>query len=37
MNRIQSEDHRRGTYEMNKIWLLCFDNKIIFKTMDMIN
>ena len=20
MNRIQSQDHRRGTYEMNKIW-----------------
>ena len=20
MNRIQSKDHRRGTYEMNKIW-----------------
>ena len=37
MNRIQSKDHRRGTYEMNKIWLLCFGNKIIFKTMAVIN
>ena len=28
MNRIQSKDHRIGTYEMNKILLSCFDNKI---------
>ena len=28
MNRIQSEDHRIGTYEINKISLSCFDDKI---------
>ena len=28
MNRIQSRDHRIGTYEINKISLLCFDDKI---------
>ena len=28
MNRIQSKDHRIGTYEINKISLFCFDNKI---------
>ena len=28
MNRIQSKDHRRGTYEINKISLSCFDDKI---------
>ena len=28
MNRIQSKDHRIGTYEMNKISLSCFDGKI---------
>ena len=27
MNRIQSEDHRIGTYEINKISLPCFDDK----------
>ena len=27
-NRIQSKDHRIGTYEPNKIYLFCFDNKI---------
>ena len=25
MNRIQSKDHRIGTYESNKISLSCFD------------
>ena len=28
MNRIQSKDHRIGTYEINKIYLPCFDDKI---------
>ena len=28
MNRIQSKDHRIGTFEINKISLSCFDNKI---------
>ena len=28
MNIIQSKDHRIGTYEINKIWLFCFDDNI---------
>ena len=28
MNRIQSKDHKTGTYEINKISLSCFDDKI---------
>ena len=28
MNRIQSKDHRIGTYEINKISLFYFDDKI---------
>ena len=28
MNRVQSKDHRTGTYEINKISLSCFDDKI---------
>ena len=28
MNRIQSKDHKIGTYEINKISLSCFDDKI---------
>ena len=28
MNRIQSKDHRIGTYEINKIFLSCFVDKI---------
>ena len=27
MGRIQSKKHKLGTYEINKISLLCFDNK----------
>ena len=30
MNRIQSKDHRIGTYEINKISLLWFDDKISY-------
>ena len=28
MSRIQSKDHRKGTYEINKISLSYFDDKI---------
>ena len=28
MNRIESKDHRIGTYEIDKISLSCFDDKI---------
>ena len=28
MNRIQSKDHRIGTYKIKKISLSCFDDKI---------
>ena len=28
MNRLQSKDHIIGTYEISKISLSCFDNKI---------
>ena len=28
MSSIQSKDHRIGTYEIKKILLSCFDNKI---------
>ena len=28
INRIQGKDHRIGTYEMNKISLSCFNDKI---------
>ena len=28
MNRIQLKDHRIGTYDINKISLPCFDDKI---------
>ena len=28
MNRMQSKDHRIGTYEINKISLSCFDDKL---------
>ena len=30
MNRIQSKSHRIGTYEINKISLSCFNDKIYF-------
>ena len=28
MNNIQSKDHKIGTYEINKVSLFCFDDKI---------
>ena len=38
MNRIQSKDHRIANYEINKILLSCFDDKIyIYKTMDVMD
>ena len=32
MNRIQSKYHRKGTYEINKISLSCFDGKIYIQS-----
>ena len=29
IDRIQSKNHRIGTYEINKISLSCFDGKIV--------
>ena len=31
INRIQKNNHRTGTYEINKILLSCFDDKIYSK------
>ena len=31
MNRIKIKDHRIGTYEINKISLSCFNDKIYIK------
>ena len=28
MNRIQNKNHKIGTYEINKIYLSCFDEEI---------
>ena len=28
MNRIESKDHKIGIYEINKISLSCFDDKV---------
>ena len=33
MNRIQSKNHRKGTYEINKFSLSHFDEKFIFLIM----
>ena len=30
MNRIWIKNHRIGTYEINKIYLSCFDDKIYY-------
>ena len=32
MNRIQSKDHKRGTYEINKIFLSYLDDKIYIQS-----
>ena len=37
MNRIQSKNHKIGTYEINKIWFSGFDDKYICKSMDMMD
>ena len=37
MNRIQSRDRRIGAYETNKISLSCFDDKIYFQNIDMMD
>ena len=40
MNRTQSKDHKIETYEINKISLFCFDDKIyiyICKAMDIMD
>ena len=37
MNRIGSKGHRIGTYKINKNSLFCFDDKIISKTMDVMD
>ena len=35
MNRIESKDHRIGTYEIHNNLLSRFDDKIYIKTIDM--
>ena len=35
INRIQSKNHRIGTYEINKISLSCLMINYVSKTMDM--
>ena len=37
MHRIQSKDHRTGTYEINKILCHALMVKYIFKAMDVID
>ena len=37
MNRIQSKDHRIGTYEINKISLTCFDDKLCIQQKALIS
>ena len=37
MNRIGNKGHRIGTYKINKNSLFCFDDKIISKTMDIMD
>ena len=34
MNRIQSKDHRIGTYEISKISLPCFDDRIYIQNIE---
>ena len=36
MNRIQSKDHKIGTYEISKIFLSCFDEKYTSKTIALL-
>ena len=37
MNRIQSKDHGIGTYEINKISLSCFDDKIYIQNNGLMD
>ena len=37
MNRIQSKDHRIGTSGINKMPLSCFDDKIYFQKIDIMD
>ena len=37
LNRSQSKDHKIETYEINKISLSCFDDKIFIKTKDVMD
>ena len=37
MSRVQSKDHRIGTYEIQKIYLSFLMMKYTSKTMDMID
>ena len=37
MNRIQSRDRRIGAYKTSKISLSCFDGKIYFQNIDMMD
>ena len=32
INRIQRKDHKIGAYEINKILLFCFDDKICIQS-----
>ena len=36
MSKTQSKDHRIGTYEMKKILLSCFDEKIYIPLYDRL-
>ena len=36
VNRIQSKDHRIGIYEINKISLSCFDDKIYIQKQNLL-
>ena len=37
MKKIQSKNHKIGTYEVNKISLSCFDDKDLFQMMVFIH
>ena len=37
MNRIQSKNQRIGTYEIDKMYLSCFDDNIYIKKMDTMD
>ena len=37
MNKIQGKSQEIGTYEIKKIYLSCFDDKYISKTINMMD